>query len=70
MGVIKGIRRLHSLSAFVHCARMQAVLDYLTAHRARFEEELCEYLRLPSVSAQSDHDCDTRATADLSLIHI
>ena len=48
---------------------MQAVLDYLTAHRARFEEELCEYLRLPSVSAQSDHDCDTRATADWLMKH-
>lgn len=42
---------------------MQAVLDYLRHHRARFEEELCEYLRLPSVSAQSHHAKDMRATA-------
>ena len=42
---------------------MQPVLDYLRAHSTRFEEELCEYLRLPSVSAQSHHAKDMRATA-------
>ena len=48
---------------------MQPVLDYLHAHRARFEEELCEYLRLPSVSAQSHHAKDMRATADWVVQH-
>jgi len=48
---------------------MQPVLDYLRAHRARFEEELCEYLRLPSVSAQSHHAKDMRATADWVVQH-
>ena len=48
----------------VHCARMQPVLDYLHTHRARREEELFEYLRLPSISAQTKHAKDMRATAD------
>ena len=48
---------------------MQPVLDYLRAHRARFEEELCEYLRLPSVSAQSHHAKDMRTTADWVVRH-
>ena len=48
---------------------MQPVLDYLQAHRGRFEEELCEYLRLPSVSAQSKHAKDVRATADWVVNH-
>ena len=48
---------------------MQPVLDYLRAHGARFEEELCEYLRMPSVSAQSHHAKDMRATADWLVKH-
>ena len=48
---------------------MQPVLDYLSAYRARFEEELCEYLRMPSVSAQSHHAKDMRATADWLVNH-
>ena len=48
---------------------MQLVLDYLCAHRARFEEELCEYLRIPSVSAQSDHSKDMRVAADWLVKH-
>ena len=48
---------------------MQPVLDYLQAHRGRFERELCEYLRLPSVSAQSKHAKDVRATADWVVNH-
>ena len=48
---------------------MQPVFDYLQAHRGRFEEELCEYLRLPSVSAQSKHAKDVRATADWVVNH-
>jgi len=48
---------------------MQPVLDYLRAHGARFEKELCEYLRMPSVSAQSHHAKDMRATADWLVKH-
>ena len=50
-------------------ARMQPVLEYLRTHRGRFEEELCEYLRLPSISAQSHHAKDVRATADWVVKH-
>ena len=48
---------------------MQPVLDYLAMHRSRFEEELFRYLRLPSVSAQSSHNKDVRATADWLVGH-
>lgn len=48
---------------------MHVVLDYLKANGSRFEEELCDYLRLPSISAQSHHDADTRATADWLVNH-
>ncbi len=36
---------------------------YLTRHESRAEEELFEFLRIPSVSAQPAHDADTRAAA-------
>jgi len=42
---------------------MQLVLDYLKHNQARFVAELCEYLRLPSVSAQPQHKKDLRACA-------
>ena len=37
---------------------------YLDAHRADFEEQLKALLRIPSVSAQPDHDADTRRAAE------
>ncbi len=37
---------------------------YLEANRARFEEELKALIRIPSVSAQPDHDADTRKAAE------
>ena len=43
---------------------MQLVLEYLERHQARFVAELCEYLRLPSVSAQAQHKKDMRACAE------
>ena len=48
---------------------MQPVLDYLRTHSAAFEEELCEYLRMPSVSAQSHHAKDMCTTADWLVKH-
>ena len=48
---------------------MQPVLDYLATYRSRFEEELFEYLRLPSVSAQSSHNKDVGAAADWLVSH-
>ena len=37
---------------------VQAVLDYLSQNEARFILELCDYLRFPSVSAQTGHKND------------
>ncbi|MGN6552640.1 MAG: dipeptidase [Verrucomicrobiota bacterium] len=37
---------------------MQAVIDYLKQHEARSIEELCDYVRFPSVSAQPQHRGD------------
>ncbi len=42
---------------------MQLVLDYLKRHQARFVAELCDFLRLPSVSAQPQHKKDLQACA-------
>jgi acetylornithine deacetylase/succinyl-diaminopimelate desuccinylase-like protein len=46
---------------------VQAVLDYLKQNESRFIDELCDYLRFPSVSAQSEHKADLAACADWLL---
>jgi acetylornithine deacetylase/succinyl-diaminopimelate desuccinylase-like protein len=43
---------------------MKDVLQYLDTHRDRFTEELFEFLRIPSVSARSEHKADTRRAAE------
>ena len=43
---------------------MSSIESYLAEHRDRFVQELCEYLRFPSVSAQPQHAGDLRACAD------
>ena len=42
---------------------MKPVLDYLKQNNQRFIDDLCEYLRFPSVSAQSKHQQDMTACA-------
>src|SRR5947209_7854222 len=42
---------------------MQAVLNYLEQNETRFIEQLCEYIRFPSVSAQPEHKEDLAACA-------
>lgn len=42
---------------------MTPVERYLTEHRSRFIQELCDYLRFPSISAQPAHAPDMRACA-------
>ena len=37
---------------------------FLTQHESRIEEELFDFLRIPSVSAQPAHDADTRRAAE------
>ena len=48
---------------------MQNVLDYLHQHESRFVRELCEYLRFPSVSAQSHHRNEVEAAARWLVEH-
>ncbi|HSM35102.1 MAG TPA: dipeptidase [Longimicrobiales bacterium] len=43
---------------------MDAVHDYIDRHMGRFREELDAFLRIPSVSARSEHDDDTRKAAE------
>src|ERR1700759_448185 len=43
---------------------IEQVDAYLDAHRGDFEEQLKALLRIPSVSAQTDHDADTRRAAE------
>jgi len=40
------------------------LLDYLAAHEQRFRDELFEFLRIPSVSARSEHAADVARTAE------
>jgi acetylornithine deacetylase/succinyl-diaminopimelate desuccinylase-like protein len=42
----------------VESSSMQKVLDYLGQRESQFVSDLCEYLRFPSVSAQSTHRKD------------
>lgn len=48
---------------------MQLVLDYLAQNQNRFVDELCEYLRFPSVSAQPQHQKDLQACAEWLVQH-
>ncbi len=43
---------------------MSDALAYARDHASRFRDELFEFLRIPSVSARSEHDGDTRAAAE------
>jgi len=48
---------------------MDSVLDYLRRNQKRFVEELCEYVRFPSVSAQPQHRKDMEACAGWLVRH-
>ncbi|MEV7616423.1 dipeptidase [Streptomyces sp. NPDC089799] len=41
-----------------------AVRTYIDTHRAAFLDDLADWLRIPSVSAQPEHDADVRRSAD------
>lgn len=43
---------------------MQAVLDYLELNSSRWVKDLCDYARIPSVSAQSSHAPDMKRAAE------
>ena len=46
---------------------MDGVHSYIDQHRDRFQQELFEFLRIPSVSARSEHNADTRRCAEWLL---
>jgi acetylornithine deacetylase/succinyl-diaminopimelate desuccinylase-like protein len=48
---------------------VQPVIDYLKEHQSRFVDELCEYVRFPSVSAQPQHRQDLHACAEWLTRH-
>ena len=61
---------------------MSHLEEYLEANRDRFEEDLCELLRIPSISTDAEYASEVRRAGewmhsqflalglDLSLIHI
>jgi acetylornithine deacetylase/succinyl-diaminopimelate desuccinylase-like protein len=48
---------------------MQSVIDYLKQNESRSIQELCDYVRFPSVSAQPQHRSDLRACAEWVVKH-
>src|SRR5215471_4637847 len=46
---------------------MQSVIEFLKANESRYINELCEYVRFPSVSAQPQHRSDLEACAQWVL---
>ena len=43
---------------------MSDVQEYIGDELQRFTDEIFEFLRIPSISAKSDHNADTRRTAE------
>ena len=48
---------------------MQKIIRYLRENQSRFINELCEYVRFPSVSAQPEHRGDVRECAEWLVQH-
>jgi acetylornithine deacetylase/succinyl-diaminopimelate desuccinylase-like protein len=48
---------------------MQRILSYLKQNQPRFVDELCQYVRFPSVSAQARHRPDLQACAGWLVAH-
>lgn len=48
---------------------MQAVIDFLKQNESRFVNELCDYVRFPSVSAQPQHRSDIKACGEWVVKH-
>ena len=48
---------------------MQTILSYLKRNQTRFVDELCQYVRFPSISAQSQHRPDLQACAQWLVQH-
>jgi len=48
---------------------MQKIINYLRENQSRFVEELSDYIRFPSVSAQAEHRGDLKACAEWLVQH-
>jgi len=48
---------------------MTDISEYLKSHEAAFEDDLCELLRIPSVSTDSNHKADIRRAAEWMADH-
>ncbi len=48
---------------------LSEIESYLDDHKQNFEADLCELLRIPSVSADSNHQADVRAAAEWMADH-
>jgi acetylornithine deacetylase/succinyl-diaminopimelate desuccinylase-like protein len=48
---------------------MQKVIEYLRSNQTRFVQDLCDYVRFPSVSAQPAHRKDLQACAEWLVRH-
>src|SRR5262245_39123548 len=49
---------------------MPSLDDYLTQNAERFEDELCDLLRIASVSADTKHETDVRRAAQWVLAQV
>src|SRR5215207_9814828 len=48
---------------------MQPVLDYLDRNNQRFLQDLCDYVKFPSISAQPNHKKDLEKCAQWVVAH-
>ncbi len=48
---------------------MTDIHAYLAAHEGVFQEDLCQWLRIPSVSTDSDHQADVGRAAEWLADH-
>jgi len=62
-GSVDSVYHLFCAGFVLHETRMNAVSRYLREHRKRAVDELCAYIRFPSVSAQTAHRRDMTACA-------
>ena len=49
---------------------MDKIKNYIDANKDRFLDELFELIKIPSVSAQKEHDSDVRKAAELIKNHL
>jgi len=58
------IGKLHRFQPCEPFIAMSTISQYTESHAARFDEELCEFLRIPSVSADPARRPDMHRAAD------